>query len=132
MPSIASPSTAPEAAPSAMPETSASRRRPAGLRLRRSAAATAGSIAAVWPRSADELIKVQRELAAAEPPPWRPIAGSRPLIGACFACAASGSTGPGASGEPGWAAAVVLDGRRAVTHAVVAREVGAPYEAGLL
>jgi deoxyribonuclease V len=86
----------------------------------------------MWPRSAGELIEVQRELAAAEPPPWRPVAGARALIGACFACAARGTTGPGASGEPTWAAAVVLDGRRAVAEAVVAGKAGAPYEPGLL
>ena len=86
----------------------------------------------MWPRSAGELIEVQRELAAAEPPPWRPVAGARPVIGACFACAARGAAGPGASGEPAWAAAVVLDGRRAVADAVAAGQAGAPYEPGLL
>ena len=86
----------------------------------------------MWPRSAGELIEVQRELAAARPPPWRPIAGARPVIGACFACAARGATGPGTSGEPAWAAAVVLDRRRAVAEAVVAGAAGARYEPGLL
>jgi deoxyribonuclease V len=86
----------------------------------------------MWPRSAGELVEVQRELAAAEPPPWEPPAGARTAIGACFACAARGATGAGARGEPAWAAAVVLQGRRAVAEAVVAGEAGAPYEPGLL
>ena len=85
----------------------------------------------MWPRSAGELIEVQRELAAARPP-RRPIAGAQPVVGACFACAARGATGPGTSGEPAWAAAVVLDRRRAVAEAVVAGAAGARYEPGLL
>jgi deoxyribonuclease V len=40
--------------------------------------------------------------------------------------------GPGATGDPAWAAAVVLEGRRLAASAVVGGVAGAPYEPGLL
>jgi deoxyribonuclease V len=47
-------------------------------------------------------------------------------------CFQRGREGPGAAGDPGWAAAALIaDGRLAAT-AVVAGRAGAPYEPGLL
>jgi deoxyribonuclease V len=86
----------------------------------------------VWPRTATELVRVQRGLAALAPPVWRP-SGPRPLVAGCFVCFGRGSAGTGHAGEPGWAAAVLLRGdRRHVGTAVVSGTASAPYEPGLL
>jgi deoxyribonuclease V len=84
----------------------------------------------VWPRSADELVRAQRALAAAAPPPWRP--GERPAVGACVVTFPRGRTGPGAAGDPAWAAAALVRGRRVLADAVVRGQAGAPYAPGLL
>lgn len=70
-----------------------------------------------WPRTVDELIEVQRELAVAEPPPWR---GPARTIGGCAIRGAK-------AGDAAWAAAVAGD-----AESVVAGVAGAPYEPGLL
>jgi deoxyribonuclease V len=85
----------------------------------------------VWPRSAGELIDVQRELAVAEAEPWTPPAGAL-AVGACAVRFPRGGSGAGAAGDPAWAAAAVLRGRREVATAVVTGEAGAPYAPGLL
>jgi deoxyribonuclease V len=84
----------------------------------------------VWPRSARGVIPAQRALAAAAPPPWRP--GERLAVGACVVTFPRGRTGPGAAGDPAWAAAAVMRGRRVVADAVVRGAAGAPYAPGLL
>lgn len=85
----------------------------------------------MWPRSEAELRDAQRALAIADPPRWRAPAGA-PAIGACVVCFARGGTGAGAAGDPAWAAATVLRGRRVLAESVVAGVAGAPYLAGLL
>ena len=86
----------------------------------------------MWPRTASELVRVQRELGALTPPLWRP-AGPRPLVAGCFVCFGRGGAAAGRPDEPGWAAAVLLRGdRREVGTAVVSGTAGAPYEPGLL
>jgi deoxyribonuclease V len=67
----------------------------------------------------------------AAPPLWRPGAGGL-AVGACVVTFPRGKTGPGAAGDPAWAAAATLSGRRVLAEAVVAGEAGAPYAAGLL
>jgi deoxyribonuclease V len=84
-----------------------------------------------WPESAEELVGVQRELAAASPPPWSPPPG-QPLVGGCFVCFARGIAGAGERGDPAVAAAAVLRGRRVVARAVVRGVAGAPYLPALL
>jgi deoxyribonuclease V len=84
----------------------------------------------VWPRSADELVRVQRAIAAAAPPPWRPA--DRPAVGACVVTFPRGRTGPGAAGDLAWAAAALVRDRRVLANAVVRGEAGAPYVPGLL
>jgi deoxyribonuclease V len=84
-----------------------------------------------WSESADDLVTVQRELAARIPSPWQPLPG-RLLIAGCFVCFPKGYTGSGASGDPAHAAAAMYDGRRRVVSHVVAGAATAPYEPGLL
>jgi deoxyribonuclease V len=86
----------------------------------------------MWPRTAEELVRVQCELGELTPELWRP-SGPRPLVAGCFVCFGRGHAGPGRAGEPGWAAAALLLGdRRPRGTAVVAGSAGAPYEPGLL
>jgi deoxyribonuclease V len=86
----------------------------------------------MWPGTAAELVRVQHELAAQTPPPWRP-SGPRPLVAACFVCFRRGRRGRGPVEEPGWAAAVLMRGdRRQSGSAVVTGAAAAPYEPGLL
>lgn len=70
-----------------------------------------------WPRTVGELIEVQRELAVAEPPPWRGPAGT---IGGCALRGAK-------VGDRAWAAAVA-----GAVESVVAGAAQAPYLPGLL
>ncbi len=74
---------------------------------------------------------MQSVLAAQRPAPWSGDA-RRAAIGAVAICFARGVAGPGAPGDPGWAGAVVMRGRRVVAEAVVSGVAGAPYEPGLL
>lgn len=85
----------------------------------------------MWPRSAGGLVDAQHALAAADPPLWRPPV-TAPVVGACFVCFARGRTGPGARGDPGWAAAAALRGRHVVADALAIGPAGGPYVPGLL
>jgi deoxyribonuclease V len=71
-----------------------------------------------WPRTGEELIEAQRELARAAPPPWRGPTGT---IGGCAI------RFPRGGGDAAWAAAVAGQ-----AESVVAGEAHAPYEPGLL
>jgi deoxyribonuclease V len=84
-----------------------------------------------WPRTGAELVDVQRALAAAAPIAWTPPDGEA-LVGGCFVCFPRGHTGPGGVGDPAWAAAVLMRGKRLVGHHVTVDAAGAPYEQGLL
>src|SRR5215211_3979234 len=84
----------------------------------------------MWPDTARELEDVQRELAAARPPAWTPTAA--PLVGACVVRFPRGQIGPGAAGDPGWAAAAALKDDRVVAVATVTGAAGGPYVPGLL
>lgn len=84
-----------------------------------------------WPSTPDELVHMQRAIADQAPPPWRPGADLHVVAG-CFICFPKAKEGAGATGDPAWAAAVLMrDGRPAASHAVRGG-AGAPYEAGLL
>jgi deoxyribonuclease V len=85
----------------------------------------------MWPPTVAALVRVQRELAALAPPPWRP-SGPRPLVAGCYVCLAREPPGRGRAGERGWAAAVLMRDERLIQGAVVAGVPGAPYEPGLL
>ncbi|HEV3480483.1 MAG TPA: endonuclease V [Gaiellaceae bacterium] len=80
----------------------------------------------MWPATADELVDLQRTLAAAAPPPWQPDSGV--IIGGCFVCSPRSKGGEGAVGDSLWAAAAAAAG----STAVVTAEAGAPYRPGLL
>jgi deoxyribonuclease V len=83
-----------------------------------------------WPATAEKLIQAQEELARGHPRPWQPAAEL--AVGGCFVCFVRGKTGPGAPGDPAWAAAALIRGRRLVASAVVEGGAGAAYESGLL
>lgn len=85
----------------------------------------------MWPADEVSLTGFQRELAVAAPEPWRP-SSERPLVGGVWVCFPRGLTGPGASGDPGWAAAVVMAEGRVVGEHVVRGVATAPYSPGLL
>jgi len=78
-----------------------------------------------WPSTPGELESVQLELAALEPPAWRPPPAI--AVGAVFACGPRGVSGSGAAGDPGWAAAVC-----GADWAALGGRLGAPYLPGLL
>lgn len=78
-----------------------------------------------WPLSAPELVAAQEALGRANPEPWRPTL--RSSVGAVFVCFARGGSGPGAAGDPAWAAAA-----SPAVECVVEGTGGAPYEPGLL
>jgi deoxyribonuclease V len=86
----------------------------------------------MWPSTAAELVRVQRELAGHTPPRWRPST-VRPSVAGCYVCFARGGARSYRAGERGWAAVVVMPGdRRIVESAVASGAVGAPYEPGML
>jgi len=79
--------------------------------------------------TAEELIAWQHELAAGRPPPIGRVPAA---IGGCFVCFPRGAVGPGARGDPGWAAAAVVREGRVIAVAGASAEAGAPYVPGLL
>jgi deoxyribonuclease V len=83
-----------------------------------------------WPTDAVSLERLQEELAGRLADAWEPRPS--PRLGGCFLCFARGGSGPGARGDRGWAAAVVMDGRRVVAEAEAEGAAGAAYAAGLL
>jgi deoxyribonuclease V len=78
-----------------------------------------------WPASTEELVKLQVELAEADPPDWRYDGGAS--IGGCFVCSSREKQGQGSTGDPVWAAAA-----DSAATAVVQAEAGGPYLPGLL
>ena len=87
---------------------------------------------ASWPVTEAGLVAVQRELAGADPPPWRPESLDELFVGGCFVCFPRGRPGVGSAGDPAWAAAVVLRGRRVEARCTASGTAGAPYQPGLL
>jgi deoxyribonuclease V len=86
----------------------------------------------MWPRSESELVELQIQLAARQPPPWRVPAG-RPMMAGCFVCFARGARGRGRAGERAWASAALMRGNRGpVATALAPGKAGWPYEPGLL
>jgi deoxyribonuclease V len=85
----------------------------------------------IWPATADVLVVEQEELGRATPALWRP--GPGPLaVGGCFVCFPRGAAGPGARGDPAWAAAVVWREGIVVGEATATGAAQAVYEPGLL
>lgn len=87
--------------------------------------------AGMWPVDEEDLVAGQLELAAARPERWAKPDGVL-RIGGCWVCFPLGLTGPGSAGDPAWAAAVTIVGRRIVDQHVRTGVTGAPYLPGLL
>lgn len=97
-----------------------------------------------WPRDDGRFaaLQVALEHREAREGRWRPapsaeeaLAAGRLRVGAVFVAFPTGSPGPGAAGQPAWAAAVLCTGpagARLAGRAVVDGVTGAPYVAGLL
>ncbi len=85
----------------------------------------------MWPKLDTELIEVQRGLAVATPEPWTARSSSL-AVGAVVVVFPRFQTGRGARGDPAWAAAAVLHGRRVLAEATITTTAAAPYEPGLL
>jgi deoxyribonuclease V len=84
-----------------------------------------------WPTSADELCRLQLQLATARPPGWHPP--PRPYAtGGCFVCFERRAPAAGVRCERGWAGAALAVGSRIVEDAVVTGKAGAGYEPALL
>jgi deoxyribonuclease V len=84
----------------------------------------------LWPTDPAELTSRQHTLAGETPTPWMPSASY--LVGGCWACFRRGLSGPGAAGDPLWAAAVVVDAGRVVGKRVVGGCASGPYVPGML
>src|SRR5437899_459862 len=84
-----------------------------------------------WPATEEALVAVQRELASVRPAPWRRRHGAG-AVGGCFVCFARGRVGPGAAGDPGWAAAALLIDQDPARTAFVSGQAPARYVPGLL
>jgi deoxyribonuclease V len=86
----------------------------------------------MWPETPAELIRLQHELASAQPTLWHPP-GVRPLVAGCFVCFARPTSGRGRAGQPGWAAVTLMHADRHVAGTAIVRgEAAAPYQPGLL
>ncbi|MFQ5523515.1 MAG: endonuclease V [Acidimicrobiia bacterium] len=83
-----------------------------------------------WPVAAPELEALQRKLGEAAPDPWRPEGQIR--IGGSFVCFSRGLTAPGQVGDPAWAAAVNMAGRRTIAVSQAEGVATAPYVPGFL
>ena len=83
-----------------------------------------------WPTEQAELASLQHALARETPTPWEPPTGS--LVAGSWVCFRRGQSGPGSAGDPAWAAAVVMDGRRVVGRFLVAGRASGPYVPGML
>jgi deoxyribonuclease V len=85
----------------------------------------------MWPTDAQSLIERQRELARADPEPWRP-ARDELRIGGCWVCFPRGLSGRGDAGDVALVAAVAMCGRFLLEQEVRRGVAGAPYSPGLL
>jgi deoxyribonuclease V len=85
-----------------------------------------------WPATADALIDVQHAIGIAYPARWRPALDMPLNVASAWVCFELGHAGPGAAGDPAWAAAVVMRGRMVVGQATVHGMAGATYLPGLL
>ena len=85
----------------------------------------------MWPLDAESLMSAQRELAEADPEPWRPPLGDL-RVGGCWVCFPRGLRGRGSTGDAAWVATVVMRGDQVVAQEVRRDVAGAPYSPGLL
>ncbi len=76
-------------------------------------------------------MEYQTRLATLRPPPWAPP-GRLPTVAAVWVCFPRGLSGPGAAGDPAWAAAVTMRAGQVVAQYVIAGTANAAYRPGLL
>jgi len=86
---------------------------------------------APWPTTVAELVAMQDALARARPRRWDGLPEVGRVAG-CFVCFERGRSGPGAGGDPGWAAACLVTASGESVTRVVRGPAAAPYEPGLL
>jgi deoxyribonuclease V len=67
-----------------------------------------------------------------DPAHWRPCDVAALRIASAWVCFARDASGPGAAGDPAWAAALMMRGQRIIEHAVVYGAAAAGYIPGLL
>jgi deoxyribonuclease V len=84
-----------------------------------------------WPSSTSALAELQSRLAGARPAPWEPPGLAVP-VGGCAVCSLRRAPGPGAAGDPAWAAAVVLEQGRVTGSAACRGAAGAAFASGQL
>lgn len=84
-----------------------------------------------WPGTPEELEAAQRETASMSPPAWQPPEAGWSAAG-CFVCFQRGRVGPGAAGDPAWAAAALTRSDGTAVFAMVRGAAGFPYVPGLL
>ncbi|WP_248360358.1 endonuclease V [Anaeromyxobacter oryzae] len=88
-----------------------------------------------WPGDRASLAAAQDTLACASPPPWSLPDGPF-LVAGCALVSTRGAAGAGGSGDPGWAAAVLLEvgagPPREVAAADATGALGAAFETGVL
>ncbi|HEV8597418.1 MAG TPA: endonuclease V [Candidatus Dormibacteraeota bacterium] len=84
-----------------------------------------------WPTSIAELVAEQDLLRQALSPRWDGLPDAGRVAG-CFVCFARGRSGPGAAGDPGWAAACLVTPSGEPVTRIIRGRAGAPYEPGRL
>jgi deoxyribonuclease V len=83
-----------------------------------------------WPEDASSLRVEQARLG--EVREAARAAGADPVLGGVWACFPRGAGGPGAAGDPAWAASVTVRGGSVVGRAVVPGRAGSSYVPGLM
>lgn len=87
-------------------------------------------MSAPWPEDAGSLRVEQARLGAVREAVW--AAGADPVVGGVWACFPRGAGGPGAEGDPAWAASVTVRGGSVVGRAVLPGRTGSSYVPGLM
>ena len=85
-----------------------------------------------WPRTVEELERVQLELARQEPEPWQPARLEALLVGGVFVCFERGRAGAGSPGDRAWAGAAVTCGKEWRASAEVLGAAGDAFRSGWL
>ena len=88
-------------------------------------------IMAMWPSTQDELISLQHRLSIVTPEPWD-IPEILDAIAGCFICYPKQHEGPGAAGDPCWAAAATIQNGSLAALSRIRGKAPASYEPGLL
>jgi len=85
----------------------------------------------MWPTTPDELISLQHWLSILTPEPWETPETLHAIAG-CFVCYPKRHEGPGAAGDPCWAAAAMIRDGRLTALNLAGGEAAASYQPGLL